>query len=135
MADWQAAGTLLAGCPAALTAPLEMIQAPGWPRTRVALNAIVVGLIPVMFAQHDRIVADSFQVTDQVRRQHDADMLIGDGFHQVLEKFATGQRIEAGYRLVQDEQLRSFAVARVSASWARCPPDSVPAFWPGSRSS
>jgi hypothetical protein len=29
------------GCPAALTAPLEVIQAPGWPATRVAVTAIV----------------------------------------------------------------------------------------------
>src|ERR1039458_8166495 len=39
-ADSQAAGTVT-GCPAALTAPLEVIQAPGWPGTWVAVTAIV----------------------------------------------------------------------------------------------
>ena len=29
--DMQAAGVVLAGCPAALTGPLDRSQAPGWP--------------------------------------------------------------------------------------------------------
>ena len=33
LASWQAAGIVLTGCPAALMAPLDRIQAPGWPGT------------------------------------------------------------------------------------------------------
>jgi hypothetical protein len=40
--------------------------------------------------------------------QHDAEFLLGDGLHQVLEEFSAGQRIEAGDRFVEDQQLRSF---------------------------
>src|SRR5262249_426304 len=36
----QAGGMVLTRCPAALMAPLEMIQAPGWPGTVVAVTAI-----------------------------------------------------------------------------------------------
>src|SRR6516162_2571669 len=49
IADSQTAGMPPAGCPAALTAPVEMIQAPGWPGT-LAVNVIVVGSAAVTFA-------------------------------------------------------------------------------------
>ena len=32
-------------------------------------------------------------------------LLLGDGLHQVLQELAAGQRVEAGHRLVEDQQL------------------------------
>ena len=58
--------------------------------------------------QHDQVVADPFQVSDQVRGQHDGQFLLGDGLHQVLQELPPGERIKAGHRLVQDQQLRPF---------------------------
>ena len=55
--------------------------------------------------EHDQVVADPFQVGDQVRGQHHADAVLGDGLHQVLQELAAGERVEAGDRLVEDQQL------------------------------
>ena len=55
--------------------------------------------------QHDQVVADPLEVGDQVRGQHDAELLLGDGLHQVLQELPAGQRVEAGDRLVEDQQL------------------------------
>src|ERR1700739_4247048 len=57
IADWHASGTPLTGCPATLTASLEVIQAPGWPGTAVAENTIVCGPADVTFAPAPWIVA------------------------------------------------------------------------------
>ena len=37
--------------------------------------------------------------------QHDAELLFGDGLHQVLQELPPGERVEARDRLVEDEQL------------------------------
>jgi hypothetical protein len=50
----------------------QVVDRPGDPHPRVN--------------QHDHVVAGAFQVADQVRGQHDADLLLGDGFHQVLQE-------------------------------------------------
>ena len=55
--------------------------------------------------QHDQVVADPLEVGDQVRGQHDAELVLGDGLHQVLQELAPGQRVEARDRLVEDQQL------------------------------
>jgi hypothetical protein len=39
-----------------------------------------------------------------VRGQHDADLILGDRFHQALQELPAGQRVESGHRLVEDEQ-------------------------------
>src|SRR5215831_2355607 len=57
IADSQAAGMVLTGCPAALTAPLEVIQAPGWPGTVAPVTAIVEPLAGYTFACAAAIVA------------------------------------------------------------------------------
>ena len=56
--------------------------------------------------EHDQVVADPLEVGDQVRGQHDADAVLGDDLHQALQELAPGQRVEAGHRLVEDQQLR-----------------------------
>ena len=58
--------------------------------------------------QHDEVVADPFQVGDQVRGEHDAELVLGDGLHQVLQELPAGERVEAGDRLVEDQQLGPF---------------------------
>ena len=55
--------------------------------------------------EHDQVVADPLQVGDQVRGQHDAEPLLGDGLHQALQELAPRQRVEAGHRLVEEQQL------------------------------
>ena len=57
--------------------------------------------------QDDQVVADSFQVGDQVGRHQHADPVLGDGGHQVLQELATRERVEAGHGLVEDQQLRA----------------------------
>jgi hypothetical protein len=71
------------------------------------------------------VVADPLQVGHQVGGEHDADLLSGSELQQALQELAPSQRVEAGYRLIQDQQLRPLAMAM--ASWARSPPDSFPA--------
>ena len=56
--------------------------------------------------EHDQVVADPLEVGDQVRRQHDAHPLLGVDLHQDLQELASGQRVEARDRLVEDQQLR-----------------------------
>ena len=58
--------------------------------------------------QHDQVVADAFQVGDQVRGQDDAGAVVGDERHQALQELAPGERVEAGHRLVEDQQLGPF---------------------------
>jgi len=40
--------------------------------------------------QHDQVVADAFEVGDQVRGQQDAELVLGDGLHEVLQELAPG---------------------------------------------
>src|SRR5207249_513939 len=56
----------------------------------------------------DQVVADAFQVGDQVRGQDHAGLLLGDELHQALQKFAAGQWIEAGHRFVEEQQVGPF---------------------------
>jgi hypothetical protein len=56
--------------------------------------------------EDDQVVADAFEVGDQVRGQHDADALIGNDLHQALQELPPCERVEPGYWLVQDQQLR-----------------------------
>ena len=55
--------------------------------------------------EHDQVVAHPLQVGDEVRREHHAQAPVGHELHQALEEFAPGQGVEAGHRLVEDEQL------------------------------
>jgi hypothetical protein len=57
--------------------------------------------------EYDEVVANPLQVGDQMRRQHDAKLVLGNGFHQVLEELSSGERIEASHRLVEDQELGS----------------------------
>ena len=56
--------------------------------------------------EHDEVVADPLDVADQVRGQHDAGLLLGDGLHQVLQELPPGQRVQARDRLVEQQQVR-----------------------------
>ena len=57
--------------------------------------------------QDDDVVADPLEVGDDVRGQQHADLVLGDRLHQHLQELASGQRVEAGDRLVEDQQLGS----------------------------
>jgi hypothetical protein len=57
--------------------------------------------------QDDEVVADPLQVGHQVRGHHHAELLVGGALHQDLQELAPGQRVEAGDRLVQEQQLRA----------------------------
>ena len=73
--------------------------------------------------QHDQVVADPLQVGHQVRRQDHAHALVHDGLHQALQELPPGERVEAGDRLVEDQQL--------AGAWPR--PGSAPAAPAGRR--
>src|SRR2546430_7887239 len=64
----QAAGTLLTGWPVALTPSLEMIQAPGWPGTVVAVNASPGLARRLTFAPAAAIVATVWLVGNRFGR-------------------------------------------------------------------
>ena len=59
--------------------------------------------------EDDEVVADSFDVRQQVRGQHHGRRVLGDELHQILEELAAGQRVEARYGFVEQEQLWAFA--------------------------
>jgi len=58
--------------------------------------------------EHDQVVADAFQVGDQVRGQDHAGAVFGDIRHQALQELPPGEGVEAGDRFVEDEQVGSF---------------------------
>jgi hypothetical protein len=55
--------------------------------------------------QHDQVVADPFQVGEQVGGEHHGQALLGDRAHEGLQELAAGQRVQAGQRLVEQQQL------------------------------
>src|SRR6266566_488485 len=56
--------------------------------------------------QHDQVVADTFQIGDQVRGQHHGHAVFGHGAGQVPQEVSARQGVEAGHRLIEDQQLR-----------------------------
>jgi hypothetical protein len=56
--------------------------------------------------EHDQVIADTLKVADQVGRQHDAHPVLRDALHQRGQEVPSRQRVEAGQRLVEEEQLR-----------------------------
>ena len=56
--------------------------------------------------EHDEVVADPLQVGHHVRGEQDAELVLGDRLHQDLQELAAGERVEAGDRFVEDQQLR-----------------------------
>ena len=53
--------------------------------------------------EHDQVVTGPLQVGDQVGGQHDTHPLFGDDLHQRLEKLASGEWVQTGYGLVQEQ--------------------------------
>ena len=43
-----------------------------------------------------------------MRGEHHADPLLGDDLHQALQELPAGERVQAGHRLVEQEQLGPF---------------------------
>ena len=61
---------VLTGCPAALTPSLEMIQAPGWPGTTLAVTASLGLALRLTFAPAAAIVAIVWLVGNRCGRIH-----------------------------------------------------------------
>ena len=57
--------------------------------------------------EHDKVVADALEFADDVGGEHDGDAVVGDSAHEHLQELMSGQWVEAGQRLVQDEQVGS----------------------------
>ena len=55
--------------------------------------------------EHDEEVAHALDVAHKVRREHDAHVVARNRRHQQSEEFAARERVEAGHRLVEQEQL------------------------------
>jgi hypothetical protein len=66
--------------------------------------ADLAGQPEVRGGEHDQVVAGAFQVGDQVRGQHHAHVVLGYGVGQVLQEVPARQGVEAGHRLIQDQQ-------------------------------
>ena len=58
--------------------------------------------------QDDEIVAHPFDIAEQVRRQHDGELVLGDALHEALKELAARQGIESGDRFVEEEQFGAF---------------------------
>ena len=54
--------------------------------------------------QHHEVIADPLEVGHQVGGEHDAELVLRHGGHEQLQELPPGERVEAGHRLVQDEQ-------------------------------
>ena len=54
--------------------------------------------------QHDQVVADPFQVGDQVRGQQDGQAAVGHRLGQGGQEIPPGQRVQRGDRLVEQQQ-------------------------------
>ena len=55
--------------------------------------------------QDDQVIADPLQVGDEVGGEHHGDPRFGDHLHEHLEEVASGQWIQAGHRLVEEEEI------------------------------
>ena len=55
--------------------------------------------------EHDEVVADPLEIGDEVRGEDDAHVVLDDDGHEGLEELPAGQRVEAGDRFVEDQQL------------------------------
>jgi hypothetical protein len=68
----------------------------------------LAGHLYVGIDEDDEEIANAFQISDEMRGEDDTHTLSSNDLHQSLEKFASGEGVEARYRLVQDEQLGPF---------------------------
>ena len=76
--------------------------------------------------QDDEVVADPFQVGDDMGGEQDAELVLGDGLHQDLQELPAGQRVEAGDRLVEDQQLGSLGQAQGEGELSALPAGQLP---------
>ncbi len=67
----------------------------------------LAGELEATLGEQDQVVTDAFEVSDQMRGENDADLVLGRELHQALEELAPRQRIEARDWLVEHEQLRA----------------------------
>ncbi len=58
--------------------------------------------------QYDEKIADSFEVSHEMGGEHDGDAVFGDDFHETLQKLTTGERVQGGHRLIEEEKLGTF---------------------------
>ena len=65
----------------------------------------LAGELDVTFGKQDEVVADPLKVGDEVGGEHDAHRLLGRERHQVLKELPASERVKAGDRLVEHEQL------------------------------
>ena len=77
--------------------------------------------------EHDEVIAHTLEIGDEVGRQDHTEFVFDNGFHQMLEKLSTRERIEACDRFIENEQLRSLRKSKGEGSCARWPPDNLPA--------
>jgi hypothetical protein len=56
--------------------------------------------------QQDDAVTYSFEIMNEMRREHDRKIAIGDGFGQGRQKLSSRQWIEPSDRLVEKQHLR-----------------------------
>jgi hypothetical protein len=69
----------------------------------------VAGELYAAGAEQDEVVADALQLGDDVRREHHGDAVLRRLRHQRPHGLASGERVEVGEGLVQQDQPRTLA--------------------------
>lgn len=62
--------------------------------------------------QHHNAIADAFKIGDQMGGEHDAESVLRDRLHEILQELAAGERVERGDGLVEEQQLRPLGQAQ-----------------------
>ena len=108
-----------------------------WARQPVVRRQEIVDLVRHLDPrrhEHDEVVTHVLEVGHQVRGEEHAHAVLRDHLHQALEELATGQRVEAGHRFVEDEELGPLGHRQGERELCARPPERVPARCPGSSS-
>ena len=64
----------------------------------------LAGHLDAAVRDHDEVVGNQLELGEDVRRQNDRDAVLCDGPHHRRHEVVSGDRIEGGHRLVEDEE-------------------------------
>ena len=95
---------------------------PGEPVVGVEQRLDVTGEPHLGVDEHHQVVADPLEVGDEVRGEHDAELLLGDGLHEAPGGTPPRERVEARDRLVEDQQLGALGQAEGEGELGALPP-------------
>ncbi len=82
-----------------------MVSRPDEPMMRCEEFVDLASELHLRRDEDDEEVTDPLDVSDEVRRENDADVVVGDGLHEYLKELTSCERIEARYGLVEEHRL------------------------------